>query len=118
MQLQWHKREDRSWHALHEIDLEQIEGYGVFIVWRDGDPHHAPAVLYVGRGSLKHELTQVRRSPLFHAAPRLSVTWAMVASVRDLEPIAAYLYQQLRPLWGEIVPPSPHTVPVNLPPPA
>lgn len=115
MQLQWHKREDHTWHSLHEIDPDLIEGYGVFIIWRNGDPRRAPAVLYVGRGLLKHELDQRRRDALFHTARGMHVTWATVASARDIEPIAAYLYQQLRPLWGEVIAQPPRTVPVNLP---
>ena len=115
MQLQWHKRDDGSWHALHEIDVARIEGYGVFIIWRDGNPRHAPAVLYVGRGRLKHEIDLRRQDPLFHGTRGLYATWALVATPRDIEPVAAYLYQQLRPLWGEIIAPSPQPVPVNLP---
>ena len=42
------------------------------------------------------------------------VTWATVDDTETLDPIGAYLYQQLRPMWGEVVP-FVTPVPVNLP---
>jgi hypothetical protein len=115
LQLHWNKCSAGTWCVLTEIDLAKVEGQGVFIVWRNGDPRRSPAVLYVGRGSLKRELDRCRRDPLFQGATHAHVTWATIENARDVEPIAAYLYQQLRPLWGEVVPPFPKPAPVNLP---
>ena len=43
----------------------------------------------------------------------LRVTWAEV-DLRDVDAVAAYLYLQLRPLWGEVVRAA-VARPVNLP---
>ena len=43
----------------------------------------------------------------------LRITWAKV-DPRDVDGVAVYLYQQLRPLWGEVPRPAPAR-PVNLP---
>jgi hypothetical protein len=112
MQLQWHKR-GTEWCLLRDVDPAAVDQHGVFILWRNGDPRRAPAVLYVGHGWLRRELERCRRDPLYHG-PELHVTWASVDDSRDTEAVAAYLYQQLRPIWGEVVP-SMHPLPVNLP---
>lgn len=115
MQLQWHKRDDHEWHVLEGIERSKPEGYGVFVIWRGADARGHPIVLYVGHGPLRQGLESCRRDPLFHGSPGLHVTWANVHAQRDIEPIASYLYQQLRPLWGEVLAPTPRNVPVNLP---
>jgi len=99
---------------LNDVDLNTLgTRYGVFVIWRNGGPATISAVLYVGRGRLKSELAECHRSPLFTAA-RLRVTWADVTDPSDLEGVATYLYQQLRPIWGEIMSAA-HPLPVNLP---
>ena len=114
VELQWQKHAAGHWCLLGEADLNGMGSrYGVFIIWRNGDAAKVSAVLYVGRGRLGSELAECRRSPLF-SAPRLRVTWAEVVEPHDLDGIATYLYQQLRPIWGEIMS-SALPVPVNLP---
>jgi len=85
----------------------------VFVVWRNGDPRTPPVVLYVGRGPLKQELARCRRDALFRSSAEVYVTWAEVDESK-IDAVAAYLYQQLRPVWGEVAPPVP-VMPVNLP---
>lgn len=114
LELKWQKHPAGDWCQLGEADLNGLGNrYGVFIIWRNGDAAKVSAVLYVGRGRLKSELAECRRSPLF-SAPRLRVTWADVEDPHDLDGVATYLYQQLRPIWGEIMSAA-HPVPVNLP---
>jgi hypothetical protein len=114
LELQWQKHAAGRWCLLGEADLNGMGSrYGVFIIWRNGDAAKVSAVLYVGRGRLSAELAECRRSPLFSAA-QLRVTWAEVADPHDLDGVATYLYQQLRPIWGEIMS-SALPVPVNLP---
>ena len=114
LELQWQKQAAGDWCLLGDADLNALGNrYGVFIIWRNGDAAKVSAVLYVGRGRLKSELAECRRSPLF-SAPKLRVTWAEVEDPHDLEGVATYLYQQLRPIWGEIMSAS-LPVPVNLP---
>ena len=114
MELQWQKHAAGRWCLLDEADPNGMgTRYGVFIIWREGDAAKVSTVLYVGRGRLGAELAECRRSPLF-SAPRLRVTWAQVEDQHDLDGVATYLYQQLRPIWGEIMS-SALPVPVNLP---
>lgn len=114
MDLRWQKHPAGHWHALAEADLKGLgDAYGVFIIWRNGEAAMVSTVLYVGRGRLKSELAECRRSPLF-SSPHVRVTWAEVEHPEDLDGIATYLYQHLRPIWGEIMS-SAHPVPVNLP---
>lgn len=113
MQLQWHKCAGAEWCALDAIDLDALEAHGVFVVWRPGDDGRASAVLYVGHGTLRHEIAGCRRDPVIGGAAGLRITWAAV-DPRDADGVAAFLYQQLRPLWGQV--PQPVAArPVNLP---
>ena len=114
LQLHWHKHPAGQWCLLDDVDLNVLGSrYGVFVIWRNGGAAKMSAVLYVGHGSLKSELTECRRSPLF-TAPRLRVTWADVEDSRHLDGVATYLYQQLRPIWGEVMS-SASPLAVNLP---
>ena len=113
VQLQWHKRADTEWCLLQEVDVALIDSYGVFVVWRPGDKGHASVVLYVGRGALWPEIERCRRDPVIGSSAGLRITWAKV-DPRAVDGVAAYLYQQLRPLWGEVPLPVPAQR-VNLP---
>ena len=114
LQLQWHQESAGRWGLLSEVDLNALGSrFGVFVIWRNGGSAKMSAVLYVGRGSLQSALAECRRSTLFSAS-RLRVTWADVTDPNDLEGVATYLYQQLRPIWGEIGSAA-HPLPVNLP---
>jgi hypothetical protein len=114
LELQWHKQAPGQWCLLDETDLQALGNrYGVFVIWRNGDAAKMSAVLYVGRGRLKSEIAECRRSPLF-TSRLLHVTWAEIVDPYDIDGVATYLYQQLRPIWGEILS-SALPVPVNLP---
>jgi hypothetical protein len=117
VQLDWHKSLGGRWCGLDEVDVSRFDHvgsqHGVFVVWRNGHAQSVSVVLYVGRGFLPRELADCRRDPLFRGEDGLHVTWA------SLEPsmvdgVAAYLYDRLRPLWGEVVG-SVQPTPVNLP---
>jgi hypothetical protein len=112
LQLQWSKRPDGGWYLFNDVDLSQLDGYGVFVIWLNGSGVQVSAVVYVGRGDLKYEFARCRRDPLFRTG--LHVTWANVTDIRTLDHIGAYLYHQLHPLWGEAVPSVPPLA-VNLP---
>jgi hypothetical protein len=102
---------------LDRLDLDSIDQsngpHGVFVIWRSGVSTKSSVVLYVGRGILRKELADSRRDPLIRGELGLLVTWASVDLSR-VDAVAAYLCEQLRPVWGEIVPPVP-PLPVNLP---
>jgi hypothetical protein len=113
VQLQWSKCAGGEWCLLNELDRAEIDHFGVFVVWRSGDLGRASVVLFVGSGPLRQQISDCRRDPVFGAAADLRVTWAGV-DPRYVDGVAAYLYQQLRPLWGE-VPRLVPVQPVNLP---
>ena len=113
LQLQWAKGAGAEWCLLDEVEIAEVGLHGVFIVWRPGDLARAPVVLFVGRGPLREKIADCRRDPVMRGSTGLRVTWAKV-DPRDVDGVAAYLYQQLRPLWGEVVR-SGAPRPVNLP---
>jgi hypothetical protein len=114
--LQWFKRAGGEWCRLDEVEFDEVDSFGVFVVWRSGDFGRAPVVLYVGRGALRQAIANCRRDPIMNnnTADGLRVTWAKV-DPRDVDDVAAYLYRQLRPLWGEVLRSAAAQRPVNLP---
>jgi hypothetical protein len=112
VQLEWSKRPDGGWHLLSNVAPRQLSGHGVFVIWRNGSGVKVSAVLYVGRGFLPDEFARCLHDPIFNAVG-LYVTWAAVDDTRMLDSVATYLYQRLRPLWGEAV--FAPSMPVNLP---
>lgn len=113
MELQWYKCAGAEWCLLEHVDTARLDGVGVVVVWREGDSQRASAVLFVGSGGLRHAVATCRRDPVLSSTAGLRVTWAEV-DPRDVAGVAAYLYQQLRPLWGAVPQPVPSR-PVNLP---
>jgi hypothetical protein len=116
LQLQWSKCAGGDWCRLDDLDVTEIDGFGVFVVWRAGDFGRTSAVLYAGRGALRQEIADCRRHPIMSNknSDGLRITWARV-DPRDVDGVAAYLYQQLRPLWGEVLRSAAAPRPVNLP---
>jgi len=112
VQLQWNKCAGGEWCLLSEVDLGNVDAYGVFVVWRPGNGRPS-AVLYVGHGTLREEISACRRDPVLGRSDGARITWAKV-DPRDVDGVAVFLYQQLRPLWGEVPRPAPAR-PVNLP---
>ena len=102
MHLEWFKGAGGEWPAFDAADPHQHE-HGVFVIWRNGDVSRVSSVLYVGRGQIRQEIARCRRDPVFRDSRNLHVTWAKVADIETIDSVAAYLYQRLRPLWGEIV---------------
>ena len=103
MHLQWFKASAGEWPAFDEVDAEELDHYGVFVIWRNGNAARISSVLYVGRGALRREIGRCQRDAVFRDARDLYVTWAKVDDLEMIDSIAAYLYKKLRPLWGEIV---------------
>jgi hypothetical protein len=113
LELQWSKTSDGGWWLLRKVEPRQLVSHGVFVVWRNGGGVAVSAVMYVGRGALRDEFARCRRDPMFRS-DELYVTWANIDNIHALDAIAAYLYRQLRPIWGEVVP-LVQPLPVNLP---
>lgn len=103
VQLEWFKGPGDKWPALMAVDPNQLDRYGVFVIWRNGSTANVSTVLYVGRGAIRQEIARCQVDPVFRASRDLYVTWAKVEDLETIDSVAAYLYQKLRPLWGEIV---------------
>lgn len=114
MELLWYKCAHAEWCLLEEVDLALLHDHGVFVIWRNGNEANVSSVLYVGHGDLRYEIGRCRHDPLFDGSYRLRITWAKVDDIRQLKAVAAYLYDRLRPFWGEVVAYAPQE-PVNLP---
>ena len=114
MQLSWAKDQRGGWCAFDGRETPAIGDHGVFIVWRNGDVAHVSSVMYLGHGDLSYQIARCRHDSLFHGAPGLKITWAKVDDLHLIDGIASYLYKELRPMWGEVVPWAP-PVAVNLP---
>jgi hypothetical protein len=117
VQLEWQKGPAGEACLLDRLDVSLIgqadAPYGVFVIWRSGVSTKSSVVLYVGRGILRREIADCRRDPLIRGELGLQVTWASV-DVPSAEAVAAYLGEQLQPVWGEMVP-GVQPMPVNLP---
>jgi hypothetical protein len=114
MEVQWSKADDGRWWQWDSVEPWNLDGNGVFVVWRSGSGAEISAVLYVGHGSLKDEFARCRRSSTLQNPDSLRVTWATIHDLRMVDSIASYLYRELRPIWGEVVAVAPQT-PINLP---
>jgi hypothetical protein len=113
MQLSWNRGSSGHWCRLHDAEVGAVDDNGVFVIWRNGGPDQMSGVLYVGHGALREQIADCQRHPVFKDS-RLLLTWAAVEDENEIDDIAAYLYQRLRPIWGEVVP-STQPTPVNLP---
>jgi hypothetical protein len=117
VQLQWQKGPAGQACVLDQLDLGSVGeadgSHGVFVIWRSGVSTKSSVVLYVGRGILRKELSDCRRDPLIRGELGLLVTWASV-DLASVDAVAAYLCEQLRPVWGEMLPAA-QPLPVNLP---
>ena len=113
VRLQWFKGAAGNWPAFDDVHPHQLDEYGVFVIWRNGSTARISSVLYVGRGAIGQGLARCQRDSVFRDARDLYVTWAKVDDLDTIDSVAAYLYQKLRPLWGEIVLVPP--LPVNSP---
>lgn len=101
--LEWYKGAGGEWPAFEFVDSHHLDQHGVFVIWRNGNTDRVSAVLYVGRGAIRQEIARCQRDPVFRDARNLHVTWAKVDDLDSIDSVAAYLYQRLRPLWGEVV---------------
>jgi hypothetical protein len=113
MMLTWSKCAG-EWCLLEQVQPATLSDHGVFVVWRSGDLNGASVALYVGRGWLRDEIARCQRNPIFRQVQELRITWARVDDARAVESVAAYLYRELRPVWGEAAWNEP--LAVNLPP--
>ena len=112
--LKWAKPDRGKWHFLDSLDLTQVAGYGVYVIWKRRARGRSSAAVRVGSGDLAACIAMDRADlTIANHGRGLRITWA------KLEPLFAgdvevYLAQQLRPLVGERFPLSP-AIEINLP---
>lgn len=112
-QVQWIRSTGGTWCTLEQIDPDEIEALGVFVLWHGG---RMPRTLRVGHGSIGERLavlqkdTGVRRYR--HFGP-LYVTWAEVRP-QHISGIMRYLAVRLSPVFEDPAKPA-MAIPINLP---
>lgn len=97
-QLQWIKSLDNKWLDFTRLNLSQVHGTGVYVIWHGGAN---PRVVRVGQGSFSHDFAHHRQDTqlMWHASQGpLFVTWAEVAAEEHRAGIETYLVQQFSPL--------------------
>lgn len=106
------KRQRRVWCLLKEVDTENVNTSGVYVIWHGG---HVPRVIYVGQGDIAGRINHHRSSTRilqYETKGLLMVTWATIPE-SERRGAAKYLIEQMEPLRGEDDDTEP--VPVNLP---
>ena len=63
VQLEWFKGAGDQWPPLMAVDPNQLDRYGVFVIWRNGTASSVSTVLYVGRGAIRQQLATVGIEP-------------------------------------------------------
>lgn len=105
-QLQWIKSLDNKWLDFTRLDLAQVRGGGVYIIWHGGTN---PRVVRVGHGQFAQKFAEHRQNTqlMWYASQGpLFVTWAEVSSEAHRAGIETYLAQQFSPLLGQQLPSS------------
>ena len=110
IELQWIKSIDYKWLDFMRLDLNQVQGSGVYVIWHGGEN---PRVIRVGQGNFATKFTLHRESPrlMWYASQgKLFVTWAAISSQAHCDGIENYLTQLFSPLLADrvaSVPPLP-----------
>ena len=105
-------RRRRVWCLLKEVDTENINTSGVYLIWHGG---HVPRVIYIGHGDIASRINHHRSSTRilqYASKGLLMVTWANVPE-SERRGAAKFLANALEPLRGE--PDEIQPTPVNLP---
>lgn len=103
--LTWVKHSKNYWHKLLDLEPDQIDTYGVYIIWHGGFPSR---VVHVGHGDIGTELKACRRDRrmrAFESTGPLFVTWATTA-YSEAASIRLHLANRLRPLIDDPAPPE------------
>lgn len=104
MILNWSKPSSNSgWYNFLEVDVSNILGVGVYIVWDGG---HPPFALYVGKGSLADRLSQRQKDYYilnYNSKGPLLVSWAIVPT-SYYSGVECYLIDTYQPLFNTQTP--------------
>ena len=112
LSVYWVKSQNGLWLPLETVNLSGVTTFGVYVIWRHGNPPHA---VTVGQGTIKDRLTAHRSDLAILAYSRfgLSVTWAAV-SKSQADGVERFLADHYRPLVGARYPAA-APIAVNLP---
>jgi hypothetical protein len=109
----WIKCAGGAWCALEGVDLTQVRGRGVYVIWHDGDP---PRTVHVGYGNISAGLgfSRLNQEILNYAENgTLRATWATVPE-DQAQGALRFLMDQLSPLVAD-APPAVEPLPMNAP---
>lgn len=98
---------------LETVDLSNVEGSGVYVIWHDGSGR----VVFIGQGEIAARVSVHSRDQriLAHKGDgSLLVTWAMIPSETDRIGVVNYLSRLYDPIASSVEWASPE-VSVNLP---
>lgn len=109
VQVYWVKSTSGTYLGLHNLDLSNITAFGVYVIWKTGQPG---PVVRVGQGIIKDRLIAHRSDPQIIAHQPLFVTWASV-SAAQADGIERFLADHYKPLVGAAFPDA-LPIPVNL----
>jgi hypothetical protein len=101
--IDWVKYTSGQWINLDHVNLDEVEGFGVYVIWHAGNPGR---VVRVGHGDIRSRLTQLLEDPKVTAyrwLGALGVTWG-AAPVGAADGIEAYLADRLKPLVADLAP--------------
>ncbi len=99
--LQWIKSIDNKWLDFSRLDLKQVSGQGVYVIWHGG-PN--PKVVRVGKGDLATRFLRHRQNSrlMWYATQgKLLITWAEVNSQAHQDGIETYLTRLLSPVLAD-----------------
>ena len=104
LSVEWIKCGDgQNWCSLEAVNLSDVTGHGVYIIWHAGDPSQ---VVRIGQGDIADRLAKHRIDPeitVYAGRGTLLATWASV-SVAQLDGVEKYLAHQWNPLVGDAFP--------------
>ncbi len=120
LQVHWAQCTDRRrlvWCLLKDVDTENVNTGGVYVIWHGG---HVPRVIYVGQGDIAGRVNHHRSSSRilqYGTKGLLMVTWAAVPE-SERRGAAKYVADALEPLRSleDDTPPIPVNLPWDTPP--
>ncbi len=115
MPVRWIQCAHNDWCPLNSVKLSHAHFdamEGVYIIWHGGKE---PAVVAVGQGYIRHELSAAKEDPAIQAfdAYGLFATWTPIA-MRYRDGVLVYLAEHYHPKVARPVPTT-EPVPVELP---
>ena len=100
VQVNWVKSTGGDYLDLHRVDLSNVAAFGVYVIWKNGQPG---PVVRVGQGIIKDRLILHRQDSKILAHRPLLVTWAVVSASQS-DGVERFLADHYKPLVGDAFP--------------